>query len=197
MATKKEEVLNRQTFISKFNHIAPHKHRYEVFKDFIIYVALELHNGFIKANKAEEFFKNFDSLEQEFLTTVNKYNQTERMAFVDLLLNLMVIFESEPEPRDVIGSLFMELGLSNELNGQFFTPPEVAELMAMISYGADLEKMDKPFLKVSEPACGAGSMILAFAKTMIRKKINPTEKMWVQAVDVDRIMALICYIGVP
>lgn len=54
----------------------------------------------------------------------------------------------------------------------------------------------------SEPACGAGGMILAYVKEMLNQKINPVHHLWVQAVDIDRMVALMCYIqlslwGVP
>lgn len=189
---KKDEILNRQTFIKKFNAIARHKHRYEVFSDFIIYAALEIHNSFIKIMEAQEFFKNFEELEDEFIRTVNKYSKKERLEFVNLFYNLLVIFAEQEEPRDVLGSLFMELELSNDKNGQFFTPPEIAEAMAMMMYNGNLK--NKSFLKIAEPACGAGGLILAFAKVMLKNGCNPTEMLWVQAVDIDRISAFMCYI---
>ena len=37
-------------------------------------------------------------------------------------------------------------------------------------------------------------MILALVKVMITAGHNPAEKLWVQAIDVDRMAALMCYI---
>ena len=34
------------------------------------------------------------------------------------------------EPKDILGQLYMSLELGNTNTGQFFTPPEVSELMA-------------------------------------------------------------------
>lgn len=36
----------------------------------------------------------------------------------------------DPEPRDVLGGLYMELELGNKNAGQFFTPPYISEFMA-------------------------------------------------------------------
>ena len=88
----------------------------------------------------------------------------------------------------------MELGIQSEHVGQFFTPPEVSELMARLTYSEELAKLDKPFVTVCEPACGAGGMILAFTKVMISYGYNPAERMWAHCQDVDRTAALMCYL---
>ena len=50
------------------------------------------------------------------------------------------------------------------------------------------------FITLSEPACGAGSMILAFANILIKAGHNPAQKVWVEAIDIDRLSALMCYL---
>ncbi len=47
---------------------------------------------------------------------------------------------------------------------------------------------------MSEPACGAGGMVLAFVKESINQKLDPARTFWVQCIDVDRTVALMCYI---
>lgn len=66
--------------------------------------------------------------------------------------------------------------------------------MAQILSHDDLKHIDKPFLTLSEPACGAGGMVLAFVKMMLKHNHNPAEKFWVQCIDVDRLAALMCYV---
>jgi len=39
-------------------------------------------------------------------------------------------------------------------------------LLAQLTYGDELSNLQKPFITLCEPACGAGGMVLAFAKTM-------------------------------
>ena len=58
----------------------------------------------------------------------------------------------------------------------------------------DLEKLDKPYIKMSEPCCGAGAMSLAFVKQMIAAGHNPAYKLWMQCIDIDRTVALMCYV---
>ena len=53
-----------------------------------------------------------------------------------------------------------------------------------------LDKLDsQPFITAGEPAAGAGGMILALVKVMIGAGHNPADKLWVQAIDVDRMAA--------
>ena len=169
-------------FIKIFNGIARHKHRYSVFSDFVIMSAISLHNA---VNK-------IDSLEKEYLDIVVKYSKEERLEFPKLLACLVELLEAKPV--DVLGALYMELELGNKNTGQFFTPSSISEMMAQINYDTELRELDKPFITLSEPACGAGGMILAFANVMILYKHNPAEKLWVQCVDIDRVAALMCYL---
>ena len=87
------------------------------------------------------------------------------------MLSLLVLM-LDVEPQDILGGLYMELGLSNSNNGQFFIPPAISELMAMLSFGDAIDKLDS-FITLSEPACGSGGMVLDFAKQVINKGHNP------------------------
>jgi hypothetical protein len=136
-----------------------------------------------------------ETLEKEYLEIVGKYSKDEVQSFCELLGNFIVLLEAEP--RDVLGTLYMELELGNTKNGQFFTPHEISLLMAKITYGDVLEKMEtsnKPFLTLSEPACGAGGMVLAFANEMLKKGVVPAQKLFVQCIDIDRLAGFMCYL---
>jgi type I restriction-modification system DNA methylase subunit len=172
----------KKDFIQVFNGLARHRHRYEVFRDFVTMSAISLHN----ATRMDE------ELEQEYLRIVSQYKKEEVSDFCELLAILVELLE--PEPRDVLGGLYMELELGNDNNGQFFTPPEISLMMAQITYGDQLKTIDQPFLTLSEPACGAAGMVLAFAKVMMDHGHNPANKLWVQCVDVDRVAALMAFI---
>ncbi len=173
---------NKQSFIKKFNDIAHHKHRYDVFRDFVTISAISLHNA---VNKVE-------SLENEYMQIIKPYAKNEVNAFAELFADLVMMLE--PQPRDVLGELYMELNLGNKNAGQFFTPPHISELMAEMVYGDQLKEFEQPFITLSEPTCGAGGMVLAFVKTMIAHGHNPADKLWVQCTDIDRLAALMCYV---
>lgn len=169
-------------FVKAFNTIARHRHRYEVFRDFVVMSAAALHNAIRKDEK----------LEAEYLAVAARYKRDELSEFSALLAKLVLLLDSEP--RDVLGPLYMELELGNTNTGQFFTPHEVSTLMASVTYGDELKTLDKPFITVCEPACGAGGMVLAFVSVMLSHGHNPAQRLWVQAQDIDRTAALMCYL---
>jgi hypothetical protein len=144
--------------------------------------AIALHNGVYKSA----------SLESEYMEIVGKYSKEEAGKIAELFANLIVLLD--PEPRDILGGLYMELELGNTNNGQFFTPPDISLLLAKLSYGDELKKLKKPFITLSEPACGSGGMVLAFIKIMQEHNHNPIDKVWVQCTDIDRISGLMCYL---
>lgn len=171
-----------QQFVGSFNAIARHRHRYEVFRDFVTMAAIAMHNAVRKD----------DGLEKEYLQIVGRYPKEDVNGFCELLAKLVLLLDGEP--RDVLGTLYMSLDLGNDRTGQFFTPPEISEMMARMAYGDRLAEMDRPFFTVGEPACGAGGMVLAIAKVLISHGHDPARRMWTECRDVDRLAALMCYL---
>ena len=50
---------------------------------------------------------------------------------------------SKNPDQDMLGELFMALGLANEWKGQFFTPYDICRAMAAMNLGEDLKKSDR------------------------------------------------------
>ena len=144
--------------------------------------AISLNNALVKS----------DELEAEYLNTIKRYNKTEMQLFPELLGQTIEMLE--PEPRDVLGPLYMELELGNAKTGQFFTPPEICDLMASLVHGDKLKDNDQPYVKLCEPTVGSGGMVLAFVKQMLIQGLDPANNLWVQCIDIDRTVALMCYI---
>jgi len=169
-----------------FDSIAGHNHRYDVFRDFVTIAAISYHNAVFRGERR-------DTLESEYLAIVKRYSRDDVQNFACLLANLVRIIDVEP--WDALGQLYMELEVHNETAGQFFTPPEISELMARLIHGEQFKRIEsEPFITLHEPACGAGGMILAFVKLVIEQKANPAHKLWVEAWDIDRTVALMCYL---
>jgi type I restriction-modification system DNA methylase subunit len=63
--------------------------------------------------------------------------------------------------------------LGNDASGQFFTPYDVCRCMVEISGGSDPAAENAGFFSVSDPACGAGALLIAFAN-LCRRKISAT-----------------------
>ena len=76
-------------------------------------------------------------------------------------------------------------------------------MMARLQLGVVAEQFrDKPFITLSEPACGAGCMALAFAWVLREAGYSPHRYLWVSATDIDPLAAGMAYIqlslfGVP
>lgn len=174
--------LHEKSFVDAFNKIARHKHRYKVFADFVTVSAISLHNSI---RKSEE-------LEQEYLSIIGKYSKEEVSKFAQLLGELVNLLEARP--RDVLGQLYMSLELGNSNSGQFFSPDSISRMMAKVVSGDHIELPDCGFVTLSEPACGAGGMVLAYVDEMLQQKLNPAHNLWVQCIDIDRTVALMCYI---
>ena len=107
--------------------------------------------------------------------------------------------EMEREPdQDLLGELFMALDLGNEWKGQFFTPYDVCRLMASMTYNNDLKQKiaQKGWVSVSDPACGAGALLIAFANDCRRPghEINYQTSVLFVAQDIDFLAGMMCYI---
>ena len=133
MTGKSYEEL-RKDFLSRFERLAPYKHRYDVFRDFITMSAITLRNAVVMN----------DELEQEYLKIIDSYQKADQQAFPQLLA--LVVEMLQFEPRDVLGNLYEGLELTSKNTGQFFTPKHISELMAEILHGEELRQLDKPFI---------------------------------------------------
>ena len=184
LRTKDRRPNELVSFIKIFNEMAGHRHRYEVFRDFVTMSAICLHNSVPSPKNA--------ALEAEYLAIIDRYDKEAQSRFPVLLGHLIALLD--PEPRDILGQLFMQLELGNDRTGQFFTPPEISELIAQMTFGEVVASSTEEFVTICEPACGAGGMVLAFAKVVIAAKKNPAKAMWVQCQDVDRVAAMMCFL---
>jgi hypothetical protein len=103
--------------------------------------------------------------EDEYMDVIRRYDKRE----VELLTQAFgeFILEADKHPhRDILGTSWLEFSSksSQQARGEFYTPPEICRLMAMISGdAAGFIERGRPFT-VQEPACGAGGMILAYAE---------------------------------
>lgn len=160
---------------------------WELFSDFMEIMALCVSNS-VDFVHIEERGKQLQEL-------FRKYTDQERMALADLI-NLVGDAVEEKlaigGPEDVLGELYETLDLANEWNGQFFTPPNICEMMGMM-VGFEAEIKDKGYVTVLEPACGAGAMVLGLAKGIAKAKLDYRTGLVVTAVDNDIRCVYMCY----
>ncbi|EHU2912902.1 hypothetical protein AYA83_RS16130, partial [Acinetobacter baumannii] len=60
----------------------------------------------------------------------------------------------------------------------------------------DLKKQleEEGVISISDPACGAGSTLLSTVKLCLESKIQVQDHLYIEAADIDRNVALMCYI---
>ena len=139
--------------------------KWEIWQDFIIMMAVSIANTFPGPHRAQR--------EKLYQDHAAKYQVKELDVFAQMAAEVVSALEHNPE-QDVLGELFMLLGLSNEWKGQFFTPYNVCRTMAMMTFGPSLKDSlaEKGWFSVNDPACGAGATLIAMANECRRQGIN-------------------------
>lgn len=139
--------------------------------------------------------------EDEYERTRSHYTPPQMDRFAETLAHVAI--ELEANPRDVLGETYMQLGIANRDQGQFFTPYSVAQLMASMQLtDAPAQLNTRPFLTIYEPACGAGAMIIAMTQALAAQGIEYQTKVHVTADDISATAVHMAYVqlsllGVP
>lgn len=174
---------HENTFLSLFNQTARYHPRHQVFEDFISCSVIALQNGLHFCEKRE----------QKYMRIVSRYKKHDVSKLAHLLAH--VVDGLTENPGDFLGRIFMQLELGDKYRGQFFTPWDVGVMMARMQLGNAEELFrNKPYITLSEPACGAGCMVLAFANVLKEVGFPPHRYLWVSATDVDPLAAGMAYI---
>lgn len=156
-----------------------------VFADFVELSALSISNSVDWARREKR--------EDRYMGIARRYSAEEMARFPKMLGCLLMALESEM--RDHLGKLFMALELGNHWHGQFFTPYELALLMARMQLGDAAALIEaKGFITLNEPAAGAGGMVVAAAQVLRDQKINYQQTLHVTAQDLDTTAAHMAYV---
>ncbi|GAB3943901.1 hypothetical protein GCM10029976_067200 [Kribbella albertanoniae] len=147
----------------------------EVFDDFVEMSALAVRNAVDSWG--------YDEREEQYLRVAGRYDREELNRFAHALA--LVVNAMAEAPCDVLGRLYMELELGNGRLGQFYTPYDVARLMAGMQIDAIAERVrSQGFARLYEPACGAAAFIVAITQEMRTAGLNPQTQLHVTAEDI-------------
>lgn len=188
---KSEKVLDsRKAFLDTFSQLTSRHHSWDVWNDFITMFACSLSNPVDK--------NHYDEREALYLRIIKKYNKQEQELFPKLAAHTVMALEENPE-QDFLGAIFMSLNLGNGQNGQFFTPYHVCELMAEVTMGDAVQKVEQDgYISINDPCCGAGATLIAgihaARKRLEKANLNYQNHVLVVAQDIDGTVALMCYI---
>lgn len=135
----------------------------------------------------------FEAREKRYLEVVAQYERPELERLVQAFSHLVMAYDERVQTGDfgdLLGSTFMMMNMGNAGSGQFFTPYEVSRLMSGLILGSGQGLTDKvqarQFIRVMEPACGAGGMLIATAHAMHDAGLNYQQCMHATAIDIDR-----------
>ena len=169
------------------------RERWRIFSDFCEVAALSFANAF----PGKGLDPDYDRREQRYLEIAKACGAEVMKGFV-ALLGIVTEALEDLEPRDILGDAFQRLELSSHWHGQFFTPMEVSRMMAAITLGGDggMKRIidEHGFATLMEPACGAGSMVIACASEFRKAGFNPQQQLHVTAQDVDSTAVHMAYI---
>lgn len=132
---------------------------------------------------------------ETYLNMVKKYTPSECEAFGEMLAEVVYGMDENPD-QDFLGELYMGLDLGNEHRGQFFTPYNVCKMMGKMMYGDVLQERVKQdgWISVSDPCCGAGALLIAFANTCKESDVNFQTSVLFVAQDIDYVVGCMCYL---
>ena len=157
----------------------PRHDLYTVFGDCMEAIAIAMANSIdLRAREPRE---------ARYLDIVGRYRREIIELFPQLLAELVQALDAGP--GDVLGTLFHELDLHSKARGQYFTPYALSRCMAQATLGnrENVEAMiaQHGFVTAMEPACGAGSMVIALAEAMRDIGHNYQRHLHVTAIDID------------
>nr|WP_294866816.1 N-6 DNA methylase [uncultured Pseudogulbenkiania sp.] len=122
-------------------------------------------------------------LNKDYSLNVEKYSEEEHQELNDIACEVMRLI-AENEPFTDIWTPIIAPLLSGNL-GQYFTPPDLSELIAMLHI--DNFKQGS----IADPVAGSGSMIFAYLKNIVRKHGKDLTETSVFLNDIDSNMAVI------
>lgn len=160
--------------IKQFERLAKEKDTWQVYRDFLEMTAISISNV-CDIGQAKE-------REKRYMDIAKTYSP-EQLNEISKIMALVVL-ELDKEPRDILGRIFMELGLGNKWTGQVFTPMSVADMMADVTLDKK-EIEDKEYVTVYDSAVGGGVTIIGLVRAMLRQGLNPQKQLLVICGDLD------------
>jgi type I restriction-modification system DNA methylase subunit len=154
---------HQRAFVALMEKSGYSRSLYTVFRDFCEPAALSMSNAIDRAQ--------YEQREGRYMEIVKTYKKEEVARFPEMFAS--IVLSLEERKGDCLGQLFMALDLGNDRAGQFFTPYHVSLLMAKMLCG-DVKAQCKArgYVRVMEPAVGAGGIVIATAEAFEDEGIN-------------------------
>lgn len=180
---------HQKEIVKLFSAFDGSKNRRKIFDDFLVMTACML------SNLGDPV--HYEEREKLYMQHANQYKPQELEIFGKMIAEIVAGMEDNPD-QDFLGEMYMALDFGSSAAGQFFTPYCVCRCMASISSNFEVLKAeiaDRGFVGVTDPACGAGALLVAFANEALRQDINPQTQCLFVAQDIDMTVGCMCYIA--
>ena len=175
-------------FVKAFNDICQWNGDWERWNDMVNLFAIEISNTVDENNREER--------NTRYTQIASRYKPEEFKRFGDLFCLMIESLERNPF-QDFLGTMYMELEMGSKGMGQCFTPYSICQMMAEMSLPKDkVEKAmeQRGWISLNDPAAGAGATLIAAAERLHQLGINYQQKALFVANDLDRTVAMMCYI---
>lgn len=175
--------------VKLFDNLTGSKGLWQVFNDCIEMYAISIQNVFTVGKKHV-------ANEQRYSDIVKNYTKSEFKTIAHIFNTITDMLDVNPF-RDLLGDLYMQLNFGSDALGQFFTPYSVSSLMAQISIPIDdvhKKIKEKGYITINEPTVGGGANIIAFCEYLHNNGINYQTSCIIQAQELSRLTALMCYV---
>lgn len=135
-------------------------------------------------------------LEERYEYIMKKYeNKPAILKKLPELLGLLTIEHHEyGKPTDLLGGYYDELNYANDRTGQFFTPKNVATMMAQMMCGSRTQRLEDNVEHFGDIACGSGRLIMTYIETLFNKNVDFPREVCVTAIDIDDTCAMMTYV---
>lgn len=145
---------------------------WSVFNDFLTMAATAISNAVDPVHREER--------EKLYMEAIAHYRKDEQSVFPEMFTVLVQAADQAMAmegPKDILGAVFHDLELHNKYKGQFFTPQSIADMMAQIS-GVQEPPEGKDYIRLCEPTCGSGVMVISAAKVLLKEKKARLRTWW-------------------
>ncbi len=178
----------QQEIVKLVNKLQGKYSKWQIWQDFIQMFAISIANVMPHPNR--------ETREKMYLETARKYSKGELDVIAEMMARVVEGMEENPD-QDFLGELFMSMELGSNWAGQFFTPYSVCQMMAEMTFDDKLieaQIRENGFVSVSDPACGAGALLIAFANACRKREVNYQQNCLFVAQDIDVLAGMMCYI---
>lgn len=180
---------HQKEIVKLFSAFDGSKNRRKIFDDFLVMTACMLSNVVDPVH--------YEEREKLYMQYASQYKPKELDIFARMIAEIINGLEENPD-QDFLGEMYMALDFGSSAAGQFFTPYSVCQCTAALV--ADFHELkakiaDQGFVSVTDPACGAGALLMAFANQCKAQGINYQTQCLFVAQDIDFTVGCMCYIA--